>query len=66
MERDLEWEEFVGGFDAWVAEMEQDRINFELQMLGEIAIEEEVDVQYAEMVDEFNREFENACPEDYL
>jgi hypothetical protein len=57
MERDLEWEAFVGDFDGWVAQMELDRINFELQMLAEAAIEAEADVQYDAMVAEFDREF---------
>ncbi len=57
MERDLDWEEFVGSFDSWVAQMELDRINFELQMLAEAAIEAQAEVQYDAMVAEFDREF---------
>ena len=57
MERDLDWEAFVGSFDNWVAQMEQDRINFELQMLAEATVEAQADVQYDAMVAEFDREF---------
>jgi len=41
MERDLDWEEFVGDFDDWVARMEQDQQKFEawLQQSTEAACE---------------------------
>lgn len=41
MERDLEWEEFVGEFDDWVQQMEQERQQFEawLQQSTEVVCE---------------------------
>lgn len=32
MERDLDWEEFVGTFDDWVAQMEKEQQQFEVWM----------------------------------
>jgi hypothetical protein len=41
MERNLEWEEFVGSFDDWVAQMELEQQQFEawLQQSAEVACE---------------------------
>jgi hypothetical protein len=61
-----EWDAFTGGFDAWVAQMEQDRINYKLQLIADANFDALVDDQYADMVEEFNAEFEGRLPEGWL
>lgn len=58
-----EWDAAFGGFTGWMAQIESDRINFELQLLADAEFDRIVDEQYDAMVDELTAEFESLPPE---
>jgi hypothetical protein len=61
-----EWDAAFGGFNGWMAQIEEDRINFELQLLAEEAFDMTADLQYNAMTEEFSAEFSSNLPIDSL
>ena len=61
-----EWDQAFGGFTGWMAQIEEDRINFELQLLGEESFDISTDLQYNAMTEEFSAEFSSNLSVDQL